>query len=171
MDYFTIEDNKKQGTTSEILARLKKHFTVYSYFDDKEFDMQFPPPNKPTKRQFKKLVEADPKNANISADNFKGKGITLRERLLMEEQYFTETGKHLDVENITLCAGSRSADGRVPSVGWGPVYRGLCVGWSRTDDRGSYLRVRAAVTLDTFDLSPSLPDVLEINGVRYCKEA
>jgi len=32
--------------------------------------------------------------------------------------YFRETGKHLDIQNVTLCAGSRSAAGNVPCVDW-----------------------------------------------------
>ncbi len=35
-------------------------------------------------------------------------GITLLERLLFEGKYFDETGKHLDLESVTLCSGSRS---------------------------------------------------------------
>jgi hypothetical protein len=65
-------------------------------------------------------VEADEELKNKSANNLKRKGIkgiTLLERLLFGLKYFRETGKHLDIINWTLCAGSRHSDGDVPSVG------------------------------------------------------
>jgi hypothetical protein len=42
--------------------------------------------------------------------------MTLTERLLLEDKYFDETGKHLDIRGGTLCGGSRSAGDRVPYV-------------------------------------------------------
>lgn len=47
-------------------------------------------------------------------------GMTLLERLVMGTKYFTLTGKHLDEKGVTLCTGSRSADGYVPRVCWDP---------------------------------------------------
>lgn len=43
-------------------------------------------------------------------------GMTLTERLLLEDKCFDETGKHLDIKGGTLCGGSRFADGNVPYV-------------------------------------------------------
>lgn len=66
-------------------------------------------------------VEADEKFANKSAKTLKDenhKGITLLERLLLELFYYKLTDKHLDIKNVTLCTGSRDADGAVPDVGW-----------------------------------------------------
>jgi len=66
-------------------------------------------------------VEADEELRNISADDLKKKGIpgiTLEERFLLELKYFKETGKHLDLYNHTLCAGSRDSHGNVPVVYW-----------------------------------------------------
>lgn len=65
--------------------------------------------------------EADKELKNLSADKLKEKGIkgiTLLERLIFELKFWDETGKHLDEKNITLCAGSRDADGRVPCACW-----------------------------------------------------
>lgn len=45
-------------------------------------------------------------------------GETLLERLVHGTVYFIETREHLDSEGITLCSGSRSADGRIPGVRW-----------------------------------------------------
>jgi hypothetical protein len=39
---------------------------------------------------------------------------TLLERMLHELVFFSETRKHLDVNNLTFCCGSRYADGYGP---------------------------------------------------------
>jgi hypothetical protein len=41
----------------------------------------------------------------LAARNIRGH--YLLERLLYELKYFAETGKHLDIDNLTLCSGSR----------------------------------------------------------------
>ncbi len=64
-------------------------------------------------------VEADEELVNLSAeqiDAMNQKVMTLLEHLLYELAYFLETGKHLDIVNVTLCAGSRGSDGDVPGV-------------------------------------------------------
>ncbi|OGW12108.1 MAG: hypothetical protein A3G93_07180 [Nitrospinae bacterium RIFCSPLOWO2_12_FULL_45_22] len=66
-------------------------------------------------------VEADEEFRSLSADKIKAKNITtetLEERLLHELKYFRETGEHLDMENITICTGSRYSGGGVPAVSW-----------------------------------------------------
>ena len=96
--------------------------------------------------RFKKTIEADPDLAEKSADMLKQediKGITLLERLLLDLGYFLATGNHLDIENVTLCSGSRRSGGDVPSVNWYTDYRGLCVSWCYPDSRYSDLRSRA----------------------------
>ena len=63
--------------------------------------------------------EADEENENISADRAKERkiqGITLIERLIFGLKYWDETKTHLDVKNLTICSGSRSSAGGVPSV-------------------------------------------------------
>ena len=93
-------------------------------------------------------VEADEELKNLSADDLKKKnisGITLEERLIHELKYFKETGKHLDRDNITLCAGSRYSDGDVPDVYW---YIGeLKLRWDSSDFRSDDLRARRAVSI------------------------
>ena len=64
-------------------------------------------------------VEADEELKNLSATDIKEKGLateTLAERLIHELKFFTETGGHLDMKNVTLCAGSRDSFGAVPGV-------------------------------------------------------
>lgn len=95
-------------------------------------------------------VEANEELKNRSAKDLAEsgtKGITLPERLLYELKYFKENGKHLDVENITLCSGSRYPGGDVPGVHWDAEYGRMCVVWYFPGDRPSGLRGRAAVTL------------------------
>jgi hypothetical protein len=141
-----IETTQK---TSEIIAEMKKKFDVYCWYSDEHLDRDFSPPEKITTRYFKDNQEADEEYANKSANDLEAegvKGITLRERFLMELQYFNATGKHLDIDNITLCSGSRRSDGSVPGVYWSTDNRKVYVGWSRSGYRYSVLRARAAVS-------------------------
>lgn len=94
-------------------------------------------------------VEADEELKNLSADDLKAKGIncmTLLERAVYGFKYFSETGKHLDIVNWTLCAGSRLYGGRVPDLSFDP--RGGEVYFDRwdADDSDGYLRARQVVS-------------------------
>lgn len=98
---------------------------------------------------FQDVVKADEDLKNLSANDLEKKripGITLEERLLYELKYFKKTGGHLDIENITLCSGSRYSDGGVPEVSWIPVRRVLRVGWYHPGVSGPGLRSRRAVS-------------------------
>ena len=91
--------------------------------------------------------EADEELKNLSANQLKKKkisGITLEERLLYELKFFTETGKHLDINNITLCSGSVDSDGLVLDVRWRDGR--LKVYWYNPDDSFSSLRSREVVS-------------------------
>ncbi len=92
-------------------------------------------------------VEADPDLANKSAEDIEKAGIntlTLKERMVLELKCFDETGKHLDIENWTLCAGSRYSDGSVPRADWGGGL--FFVDWYYAGHSGSRVRVRVAVS-------------------------
>lgn len=92
-------------------------------------------------------VEADEELKNKSANQLKQEdipGITLEERLLYEIKYFQETGKHLDIDNVTLCSGSRDDDGFVPRVYWSVGK--LRVYWFGPVNAFSTLRARQAVS-------------------------
>lgn len=120
MNYIKIHDDAT-NTTSELLDECRALFPVWSWFDDKTLDKDFPKPKKATTRWFQNIQEADEDLKSKSANDLESEkidGITLRERILFELAYFKETGKPLDVDNITLCSGSRYADGRVPGAGW-----------------------------------------------------
>ncbi len=142
-----IDDGKKK--TSKILDECCALFKVWSYWDNEELDKNFPPPKKPTKRQFAYTQEPDEEYKDMSANDLEKagvQGITLRERLLFELLYWKKEGKHLDIKNITLCSGSRSSVGGVPSVRWFPDYDRLCVNWAGLGRAVGPLRSRAVVS-------------------------
>ena len=95
----------------------------------------------------KDVVEADEDLKNLSADDIKGRGLmteTLAERFIHGLMFFDETSKHLDIKNLTLCTGSRCADGDVPDVSWcgdGEMH----VHRYHPDRRNVHLRARSAV--------------------------
>lgn len=168
-EYFKITDSPNIKT-SEIIQKCRDKFMIVSFYNDKELDKQFPPPKKETTRYFLKTQEADEDLKNKSADDLKKEGvkcITLRERLIMELQYFKETGNHLDIiKGITLCAGSRYADGFVPCVY--RYYDGY-VDVDRCEPllRDVNLRARRAFTLPP---SNSIPSNIK-NAIKVVKEA
>jgi len=92
-------------------------------------------------------VEADEEFKKLSADEIKAKNInteTLEERFIHELKYFRETRAHLDLRNITLCAGSRDSDGAVPGVYW--YDDELRVHWYNPDNSYDDLRPRQVVS-------------------------
>ncbi|MBM3256065.1 MAG: hypothetical protein FJZ04_01165 [Candidatus Moranbacteria bacterium] len=94
-------------------------------------------------------VEADEDLKGLSANDIEAKKITsetLVERLTHELKFFDETGKHLDVKNITLCAGSRYSVGSIPHVYFNPDHGRVDVYWSHPDYRYVFLRVRQVVS-------------------------
>ena len=94
-------------------------------------------------------VEADEEFKNLSANDIKEKGVTtetLAERLIHELKFFDETGKHLDIDNVTLCSGSRCGGGGVPHVSWDSYDDKLDVGRYNPDFSLGVLRSRQAVS-------------------------
>lgn len=92
-------------------------------------------------------VEADEEHRSKSARDLKAvAGITLRERLMLELWYEWKRDQHLDVENYTLCSGSRDDCGNVPSVRWHPV-SGVSLGRRSIGESCKNLRCREAGTI------------------------
>lgn len=142
----------KGATLNKVVAALRKlGVDVYTYVDD--LDKGVPtndrdPNNGSYAISFKRTIEADEENKNLSANQLEKqghKGITLLERLLLELGYFLATNQHLDVENITLCSGSRHSDGSVPCVYWYSDYRRVHVYWYNPGNADRYLRSRSVV--------------------------
>jgi len=73
--------------------------------------------------------------------------VTLYERQVMEAFYYVETGEHLDVENVTLCAGSRLSHGFVPDADWRPFNRRFGVNWRGAKHSYDFLRARQVVSI------------------------
>ena len=169
-----VDDGKLK--TSEIVAEMRKLFKVFVY-DEESADKNFPKPDKKTTRYFQKNIEADPENADKSANDLgeEGKinGITLRERLILELQYFKETGRHLDVENWTLCSGSRDSGGDVPSVHWSPGDGEVDVNWDVSGGRHSSMRSRQSCnpkSLSSFTPCQDKEHLRAVETVRKMKE-
>lgn len=92
-------------------------------------------------------VEADEELKNLSANQLASQvvpGTTLEERLVYELKFWKESGKHLDIQSVTLCAGSRYRGGHVPRVDW--CGGALKVSRCHTDRREGSLRSRQAVS-------------------------
>jgi len=141
----------QEVSMNDIVVAMGKKFKVFSYSENLDGNVN---QNDRTLEGgdyvvlFNRNVEADEKFKNLSASQLKTmvhKGTTLMERLLLEVFYFNETKKHLDINNITLCSGSRDSFGDVPSVDWHSGSDGLCVGWCISGHSGDSLRSRAAV--------------------------
>lgn len=98
---------------------------------------------------FRDRVEADEELKDFSANDLKQRnipGITLEERLVLELFYYWKTKKHLDINNVTLCSGSRYDDGSVPYVNWSSVRDTLYVDWYHPTHVAGRLRSREAVS-------------------------
>jgi len=105
--------------------------------------------------QVRARQEADKDNENRSADDLKEQGIqgiTSPERLILEAVFYLATEgasineRHLDVQNITLCAGSHGLGGAVPRVFWSLYSRRVRVYWFGTGSRLAFLRSRSVVS-------------------------
>ncbi len=132
------------GTIFAVMARL---FPSWKYVGDLDLDVISVRTAKDGSYAVwcRDRPEADTENRNQAARAFSQEDcLTLEERLLYEICYFRETGKHLDVESFTICAGSRYRDGDVPRV-----YRDddgdVSVYWDDADYRNSESAVRSAV--------------------------
>ena len=139
-----------QGLTyTDIVKVLKKKFKVWFYTEklDKDIKDDVRTSDKAYAVRLRERMEADEEWKNTSANQLKKQSIntmTLMERLILELKYYDETGEHLDINNVTLCAGSRSSGGSVPRVDWLGVQ--LRVRWCHPGFAHVRLRAREAVS-------------------------
>lgn len=92
-------------------------------------------------------VEADEVHKNKSAEMIKKEKLkteTVLERMIHELKYFLESGKYLDINNVTLCSGSRYSDGGVPIIIWSDG--GFWVRWYYTGNRSGSIRSREVIS-------------------------
>ena len=137
-------------TNNKVYDACAKHFPCSRYVNDLDKDVptnERDPKNGTYAIWVRDVVEADEAHKSKSADMIKQEKLkteTLLERMLHELVYFLETKKHLDLQNWTLCSGSRDSDGDVPSASMlvGRFY----VGWSDAGYSREDLCVREVVS-------------------------
>jgi len=135
-------------TANRIFDKCKERFQSWRYTDDFNTISSVRKTDKTYAIWLRDRVEADEENKALSANKCQElgiNGITLEERMLLELWYHWKTGKHLDINNVTLCTGSRDSDGDVPSVDWHDGSMG--VDYCSPDDADDVLRARSAVSL------------------------
>lgn len=137
-------------TLNKAYEACERNFKCWRYADD--LDKAVPindrdPKNGTYAIWIRDRIEADEELKNLSANDLKNKnitGITLLERIILEPKYFKETGKHLDINNLTFCSGSRGSGDYVPDADWrGDRFR---VYWNDAVYSGDRLRSRAVVS-------------------------
>ena len=143
-------------TSGRIFVRMNERMPAWKYWQNLDVIISDRKADHDYAIWVRDREEADEELKNKSANGLKKEGIsgiTLEERLLYELKFFEETCKHLDMDNVTLCAGSRDPDGGVPSVHWLSDEvdvdwhgAGVDVGWYSPDYRGDRIRARAAVS-------------------------
>lgn len=141
------------GVTSNKIVAGHRRLGVNFSLCNEDLDIVAPKHDRDANRDgayivgFRRNVEADEEFANKSAKclaTIGHKGICLPERLMLGAGYYIATGQHLDVINITLCAGSLHCDDSVLRVYWNPACRKVYVDWCSLGNYGSGLRSRSA---------------------------
>lgn len=145
-----------QGLTiGRVLEVCRQNFPVDCYLDnpDEQIVKNDRSPDKASYAIWvRDRIEADEELKNRSANQLRDDKVpieTLLERLLHELKYWYETGgknngQHLDIQNWTLCAGSRGRSGDVPHVAWHDGR--LCVYWCGPGAADPDLRARSVVS-------------------------
>jgi hypothetical protein len=136
---------------NDVLKAIRRQFPAWSYTDDLDKDVieNFRQSNCNYDIRIRERVEADEELKNLSANTLYEQAtncMTLLERLVLELKYFSETNKHMDVNNVTICAGSRSRGGRVPDVCWQANSGTLRIRWCYPGYADGSLRARQAVS-------------------------
>ncbi len=137
-------------TLGQVFAALGRRFSVYSYYNDPDAEVT---KNERTNTEtyaiwVRERVEADKRLRNFSANDIKAAGLatqTLLEHLLHMLVVFDEDGTHLNVDNITLCSGSRDSDGRVLFVVGPAGGRRLHIDWCYPSYSCAILRARQVI--------------------------
>ena len=132
---------------NRIFNKLKELMPAWKYRDNLDSITSIRKTDQDYAVWIRDRVEADEELKNKSVNELEqSKSITLEERLLLEIKYFRETGKHLDVENITFCAGSRDSGGSVPFVDWRRWRGGVNVDRYNPGNAGGDFRSRLVVS-------------------------
>ena len=140
-------------TCNAIISAFRRHgVAVYLYEGGNDLDTTVTNLRDPNKTgayaiSFVSNAEADEEYEKFSADELSRWGIqgtTLLEYLLLNLGYFLATGNLLDQETTTLCSGSRTPGGHVPT-GSCPRRKELHISWVGVNDANPRMRTRAKV--------------------------
>jgi len=144
----------KNLSTEQVLSEGKKQFPVWKYTEkplDNVLNLDF---GRDAKKEsyivrVKKNWEADENLKSISANQIEKRKIdtiTLKEYILLHRFVYWKHKKHLDIENWTLCSGSRFLDGDIPYARWYPGHGKFRVDWDLPDGADADLRAREVVS-------------------------
>lgn len=135
----------------DVIRALDKKFDVWVCKGDLDILIDF---SKEQRRAAEKAyavwvkagVEADP-DTRSEEELGDAPAITLMEGLLLEAFYFgfISDGRHLNVENIMRCSGSRYLDGGIPDILFNSPSNKVCVGRVGLDECCPRLRYRRSV--------------------------
>ena len=138
-------------TLSKVLKTLHQQtkFRVWTYRED--LDKGVPANARNTKQSYAIRLRdrSDAELNNLSANQLQERGenvITLLEQLIFELKYFDETGKRPNLQNATLCGGTRDSDGSVPLVHWNSDFGQLSVDCCGPDDAYDMMRGRLVIS-------------------------
>ena len=119
-----VTPERDQWPMSRLLHEVcQRIFPIYSFYNDQDLDgiISTAEPTGAHVVLTRDRVEADEEHKNKSAKTIEAENISTmppRQRAVLEARYFMETGEHLDIVSVTICAGSRYADGFVPYAYW-----------------------------------------------------
>lgn len=140
-------------TAQRVYEKLGERFSTWKYSDASLDEVLDPtketrPPSETGHIVWcRDVTEADECHRNKSAAQVteaKINGMGLAERLLLEDfLLYLEWIEHLDIENTTLCTGSRFCAGGVPFVSWGGR---LGVDWVRPSYASADWRTRQVIS-------------------------
>jgi len=143
----------KGFTLTQIYNVMARHFDCWRYDEKKDLDNLITRNDRDANKTgtygiwLRDRQEADEENAGKSADQLQAEkhlGITLGERMLYELKFWDETGCHLDMDNLTLCAGSRNVDVDVPFMYFRSGGGEVCVYYCCSDFALPRWRTRSA---------------------------
>jgi len=138
-------------TIWQVIKAMRDWFQVADYKGD--FDEEITENIRQTDKSYviwiREREEADEELKNLSGNQLKVHGvnaITLLERLVYGLKYHSETHQHLDVQNWTLCAGSRAPSGHVPGVNYDADSSKLRTSWFDPGHAFDCMRAREVVS-------------------------
>ncbi len=157
--------------TSELMKLLRKETSIYSYWDDKKLDDNFPVPEKSTTREFSDNLEPDVlgKSHDDFTKEYGDRMMTIREYIIEQTRRAKNKETMLDEKNWTFFRG-RLPSGRVARGDWDPDlrYRRVRFDWGSADRVNADCGARLAIPLKSCD---SLVPFAIDEAIKIVKEA